>query len=139
MKHYRLHEAAKFLAGIVLADFITEWWLWSQGLLPVNVFGVTITPEMVPTILTFDVALFIVLVYYGWHIGKLPAVREKSYLFIVGIVFAVVALLHISRLLFSYDLVVADWEVPVWLSWIGTLITAYLSYMSFHLAARVRR
>ena len=69
MKHYRLHEAAKFLAGIVLADFITEWWLWSQGLLPVN----------------------------------------------------------------------ADWEVPVWLSWIGTLITAYLSYMSFHLAARVRR
>lgn len=139
MKHYRLHEAAKFLAGLVLADMITEWWLWTSGLLPATFLGITITPEMVPTILTFDVALFVVLVYYGWHIGKLPAVREKSYLLIVGVVFAAVALLHLSRALFGYDLVIGEYEIPVWLSSMGTLITAYLSYMSFHLSARVRR
>ena len=139
MKHYRLHELAKFLSGVVLADLITEIWLWSSGMLPLSILGVTLTEEMLPAVITFDIALFIVLVYYGWHIGKLPAVREKSYLLIVGAVFALITLEHLARVLFGYEAVLGDWTVPVWLSWLGVAIAAYLSYMSFHLAARVKR
>ncbi len=139
MKHYRLHEAAKFLSGVIAADFLTHLWLWSSGLLPVQFLGITLTADMASAMLIFNAALFIVLVYYGWHIGRLPAIRERGYLLIVGIIFAAVALVHLSRLLFNFDLVLGGWEVPTWLSWIGTVVTVYLSYMSFHIAARVKR
>lgn len=139
MKHYRLHEFAKFLSGLVAGDFLCLWWLSANGHLPASFLGVTITPDIASVGMIFDAALFIILVYYGWHIGKLPAMRERGYLLIAGAIFGAVALLHLSRLLFNFDLVLGGWEFPTWLSWIGVVITAYLSYMSFHLSARVKR
>ena len=139
MKHYRLHEVAKFLAGLVAGDFLCAWWLWAQGLLPMTFWGVTWTTDTMPVILTFDAALFIILVYYGWHIGRLPAIRERGYLFAVGAIFGAVALEHIARLLFNYHVTIADIVIPTWLSWMGTIVSLYLAYMSFHLAVRVKR
>ena len=138
MKHQRLHELAKFAAGLVAGDFLAILWLWSQKMLPAHFLGVLVTKNLVAPTLVFDVALFIILVHYGWHAGKTPMMRERAYLVTAGIVFGVIALAHLVRAFVGIDISIAGWDVPLWLSWIGTAATAYLSYMSFGLAMRMR-
>lgn len=136
MKHRKLHELAKFASGLVAGDFICLWGLSSYGILPVDFLGITFTQAVVVPGLVFDGALFLALVHYGWHIGKIPHLRERTYLNIAGTVFALVAIAHLFRLFTGAPIVIGGWEAPLWLSWIGTLGTAYLSYASFHFTLR---
>lgn len=135
----KLHEIAKFASGLVLGDFICLWWLSSHGGLPINFLGATWTQSVVVPGLVFDASLFIILVHYGWHIGKTPTLRTRSFFLIAGIIFGVVALAHLTRLLFGFELVLAGWSAPLWISWIGTALATYLSYMSFHLSVKPTR
>jgi hypothetical protein len=139
MKNYSLHEAAKVLAGVVLADLVTIVWLASAKLLPVHFLGIPVTSAtLLPTVM-FDLALVIILVHYGWHIGKMPRMREGSFLLVIGAIFAVVTLAHVWSLLTGNPLVILDFTMPLWLSWIGVAITAYLTYTSFILMGRAKR
>jgi hypothetical protein len=138
MKHRFLRESAKFLAGFVLGDFLTLCWLGVNHLLPIQFFGVTWTQDILLPGLLFDAGLILVLIHYGWNLGKTPRVRERTYFLIVAIIFAAVALLHLVRLFTgAIDVNIFGWDVPLWLSWIGVIITAYLSYMSFWLVAKM--
>lgn len=138
MRHQTLHEIAKFASGLVVGDFIMNAWVAYMGYYPVTFLGMTFTSDIVMPTLVFDAALFLVLFHYGWHIGKIPALRERSYLFVVGIIFAIVAAAHLVRIFFSIDLVIHDAVVPLWLSWVGVAVVTYLSYMSFRLAVRMK-
>lgn len=139
MHHKQLHELAKFGAGLVAADFLALVWMTNAGIFPVEFLGRTLTADIALPAMVFDIALFLILVHYGWNIGKIPAIRERTYLLIVGIVFGIVALAHLMRVFAGADLVIMGWPVPLWLSWVGTVVTAYLSYMSLHLAMRMKR
>ena len=139
MSHKKLHEVAKFGAGLVAADFVTLVWMANAQLFPVEFLGRVFTEDILLPALIFDAALFFILVHYGWHIGKIPRLREKTYLLVAGVVFGVVALAHLLRVFAGTDLVIADWVVPLWLSWVGVVVTTYLSYMSLHLAIRIRK
>lgn len=139
MKHQNLHDFAKFAAGLVLADFICGWWLSSSNLLPVNFLGVAVTSDMIMPWLIFDAAVFIILVHYGWHLGKTPTLRTRAYFLTAGIVFGIVAVAHLLRLFTSADIVIIGWAVPLWLSWIGVAVAAYLSYMSFRLGVSLKK
>jgi len=138
MTRYNLQEAAKFIAGVVAADFFWLLWFSQLGVFPVQFYGLSLTPDMVLPALVFDVAIFIILVHYGWNIGKIPAVRERGYLLIAGTIFSLVSLVHIWRLFNSVDIVIDGWEVPLWLSWFAVMITTYLAYTSFHFAMRMK-
>lgn len=133
-----LHEGAKFLSGLVLGDFFAHWWLWTNNGFPVHFLGMTVTSDIVLPTLIFDAALFLFLVHYGWNIGKTPFLRERTYLVAAGALFGVVALAHLIRIFTNTDLIIFGWDAPIWLSWIGTAATAYLSYMSFHLSLKVK-
>lgn len=87
--------------------------------------------------LIFDLALFIILVHYGWHIGKIPGMREHTYVVVAGVVFTVVAIMHIWRVFTGADLMIGDWDAPIWLSWFGVAATSYLAYASFMFAAKM--
>jgi hypothetical protein len=100
--------------------------------------GFTFTQGIVWPTLVFDAALILILIHYGWNIGKIPALRERTYLLVAGIIFTVVALAHLVRVFFAIDLSIMDYEVPLWLSWIGTVVVTYLAYMSFRLALRMK-
>jgi len=136
MSHKSLRELAKFGSGLVAGDFIANAWLASMGYYPIEIWGWTFTSDIVLPTLIFDAALFIILIHYGWHIGKIPALRERSYFMFVGIIFGIVAAAHIVRVFFGLDLVMHGWEVPMWLSWVGVIVITYLSYMSFRLATK---
>lgn len=139
MRRHTLQEWAKFLAGVIAADFFFLLWFSQVGVFPVGFYGMSLTADMVFPALIFDIAVFLILVHYGWNVGKIPSVRERVYLLTAGVIFTIVALAHLWRLFSSASLVIVGWEVPLWLSWIGVMITAYLAYTSFHFAMRLRK
>jgi len=98
-------------------------------------FGLTWTKDLIVPGMMLDAALFILLVHYGWNIGKIPTLRQRFYLKTTGTIFGIVAILHLIRIFSAgANLVLIGWVVPVWLSWVGVMIAGYLSYMSFRLA-----
>lgn len=140
MSHHALREIAKIGSGIVIADIVSVLWLASAGFLPLTILGVNWTNAMVPEILVFDVALLLLLIHFGWKM-RLPITSpsERVLLMFTGVIFLIVALAHLARLTFGWSLILGNFEVPLWLSWVGVIITGYLSYSSFHFARRVRR
>lgn len=139
MNHKTLHEIAKFASGLVLGDFFFLWWLALHEGLPVDFLGFHMTYDAVLPGMAFDAVLFLALVHYGWRVGRVPRPKEQGYHMTVGIVFGLVALVHLWRLFVGAPFIIGEWMVPVWLSWIGVLVTAYLSYIGFHLALRTRK
>jgi hypothetical protein len=61
---------------------------------------------------------------------------QKSFNLLAGAIFAVAALLHLLRLYFGWSAVLDDWTVPIWVSWLGLVITAGLAYFGISLAMR---
>jgi hypothetical protein len=138
MRNHSLQEVAKFAAGVVAADFLWLLWFSQQHLHSIQFFGMSVTSEMLLPNLIFDIAMFIILVHYAWHIGKIPAMRERSYIFLAGCIFSLVAVMHLWRVFTGADLMIGNWDAPVWLSWFGLSVSTYLAYMSFHLTARMK-
>jgi hypothetical protein len=60
----------------------------------------------------------------------------KSYLTLSAVVFAVVALAHLTRAIEAWTIVVGPWTVPVAVSWIGAIAAAVLSGWAFSLAGK---
>jgi len=53
-------------------------------------------------------------------------------------VFSLIALGHVLRLLFGWQVTVANIVVPLWISWIGLAIASYFAYQGFRVSRRVR-
>ena len=138
MKNSSLHEVAKFAAGVVAADFLWLLWFSQLHLKSIAFFGMSVTSDMLLPNLIFDIALFIILVHYAWHVGKIPAMRERSYIFLAGCIFSFVAIMHFWRIFSGADLQLGDWDAPVWLSGFGLAVSTYLAYMSFHIVTRLK-
>ncbi len=58
---------------------------------------------------------------------------SKTFLRIVGIIFAVGATVQLFRFVFGWNVVLGTWNVPVWLSLIIFAVLTYLSYTAFKL------
>ena len=44
---------------------------------------------------------------------------EKAFSAIAAVIFALVALLHLLRLVMGWSIVIDSWTVPMWVSWVG--------------------
>jgi hypothetical protein len=53
---------------------------------------------------------------------------QKTYCAIVGVLFAIGAFVHLTRLLFDWPIVVAGWTMPVWVSLIGLAVATVLAF-----------
>lgn len=51
---------------------------------------------------------------------------------IAGIIFLLVAVVHLSRLFYPFEVVFGDYHVPVWVSGIGFVIAGLLSSLMFY-------
>ena len=138
MKRQWLHDAAKFCAGLVVADFVALWWLSMQTRLPHMFLGLPLSQDVIAPAMTVDFFLFLILVHYAWNIGKIPQMKERMYLVLAGAVFTVIAVGHLVRVVYSGDVSVFGWDVPVYVSWIGVVVSTYLAYASFHFAGRMK-
>jgi len=59
---------------------------------------------------------------------------QKSYCAVTGIVFLVIAFLHLLRIIFGWSPVVDGWAVPMWLSWVALVVAGWLGYDGLRLA-----
>jgi len=60
----------------------------------------------------------------------------RPYLLISGVIFALVALVHMARVANGWSLQLGPWAIPMWASWCGVVVPATLSALGFRLAAR---
>ncbi len=52
---------------------------------------------------------------------------QKTFSLVAGLIFFVVALLHILRLAIGWQAVFAGWTIPMWVSWIALPIAGVLA------------
>ena len=57
--------------------------------------------------------------------------NKNMALMIAGIVFSIVSLLHLFRSLLTLEIVVAGYILPMWVSWVGFVVTFILSVIMF--------
>ena len=61
---------------------------------------------------------------------------QKTFAIIASAIIAAVALLHLLRIVFGWPAMIGGWTVPMWLSWIGLVVTGGMSYFGISLAMR---
>jgi hypothetical protein len=64
---------------------------------------------------------------------------QKQFSIAAGVIFAVVALFHLVRIYMGWPVIIGDWSVPMWVSWIGLIIAGGLAFFGLSLAASDRR
>ena len=61
---------------------------------------------------------------------------QKAYLKSAGLIFLLIAVLHLLRLVFGWEAVFEGWNVPQWLSVVALIVAGYLAYEGFRLSKR---
>jgi len=61
---------------------------------------------------------------------------EKTFATIAAVIFALVALLHLLRLVMGWSVVIDSWTVPMWVTWVGLVVAGGLTYYGTRLAMR---
>lgn len=131
-----IREIAKFFSGLIFADIIAGLWFGSTQVYSSLFLGFPITQHFINIWIVLDVVLLLIVIHYAWHI-KLPASKaHKTFYIIVGTIFAIVSVLHFLRIVYAVPLMASGVVLPQWISVIGTLITGFLSYASFHFAQK---
>jgi hypothetical protein len=60
----------------------------------------------------------------------------KPYAVVSGIVFALVALAHLIRAIQGWPVLIGDWQLAVWVSWLAVLIAGGLAVWAFSIARK---
>ncbi len=58
---------------------------------------------------------------------------HKTYMSLVGVIFLIIVVVHLLRVVGGWSIVINNWSVPVWVSWIGLLAGGFLSFKAFKL------
>ncbi len=53
---------------------------------------------------------------------------QKTFSLAAGLIFLLIAVMHVLRLVFRWQAVLNGWSVPMWASAVAILITAYLAF-----------
>ena len=62
--------------------------------------------------------------------------KQKTFTLLASAIFALIALGHLSRLVFEWPILLGGWAVPLWVNWVALLIFAYLAYEGFRLGKK---
>ena len=46
-------------------------------------------------------------------------------------IFAVVAIGHLLRAVYGWEVVIGEWSIPLWASWIGVVVAGILAYSGY--------
>jgi hypothetical protein len=63
----------------------------------------------------------------------------KTFSVVAGVIFAVVALFHLVRISMDWNVMIADWSVPMWVSWIGLVVAGGLAFFGLRVAVKDER
>ena len=60
---------------------------------------------------------------------------RKTFCMLAGIIFTLVALFHLVRILMEWPVMIGDWSVPKWMSWIALIVAGGLALFGFRFTA----
>lgn len=60
--------------------------------------------------------------------------NKETYLKVSGVIFSVVAILHVLRLVLNWEVVLGGWQAPIWASFLGAILGGFLAYSAFKLS-----
>lgn len=56
---------------------------------------------------------------------------RRNYFVVSSAVFAVVALVHLVRVMQEWGVVLDGYEIPLWASWVALFVAGYLAFMGY--------
>jgi len=59
--------------------------------------------------------------------------KKQTFFALTSFIFALVALMHVFRLVYSWPAVMGSWNIPIWVSMIGVVVAGFLSYSAYRL------
>ena len=60
----------------------------------------------------------------------------KRFSLVAGVIFALVALFHLVRIFMEWTVIIGDWPIPMWLSWIALVVAGGLALLGLRLSER---
>ena len=60
----------------------------------------------------------------------------KTFSLVAGVIFAVVALFHLVRIFLEWTVIIGDWSIPMWVSWISLVVAGGLALLGLRLSER---
>ena len=61
---------------------------------------------------------------------------QRTFSIVTAVLFFLIALLHAVRLVRGWQVTIEGAVVPIWISWVGLAVAAYLAYEGFRLARK---
>ena len=61
---------------------------------------------------------------------------QRIFSLVTAVLFFLLGLLHAVRLLRGWQVTIEGAVVPIWISWVGLAVAAYLAYEGFRLARK---
>ena len=61
---------------------------------------------------------------------------QRTFAFTAGLIFGLIALVHLVRICFGWSIVIESWSIPIWISWIGFIIASGLAYFGLRTVRR---
>jgi len=55
---------------------------------------------------------------------------------LAGVIFAMVALFHLVRIFMEWTVIIGDWSIPMWVSWIALVVAGGLALLGLRLSER---
>lgn len=59
--------------------------------------------------------------------------KERTFILICTIIFLAVFVLHLLRLVYSWNAVIGTWVVPTWVSGVAVAVSAFLVFTGYRL------
>lgn len=59
--------------------------------------------------------------------------NKNTYLKLSGVIFSVIAALHLLRVVYSWDAVIGGLVITLWASWLAVAVAGFLAYSAFSL------
>ena len=63
----------------------------------------------------------------------------KMYAIVSSVIFALVAVLHLVRIVGQWPVVIDGWSVPMWASFVGFAVAGILSFAGFWAVRQIQR
>ena len=60
----------------------------------------------------------------------------KTFSLVAGLIFAMVALFHLMRIFAEWTVIIRDWSIPMWVSWIALVVAGGLALLGLRLSER---
>ena len=61
---------------------------------------------------------------------------HKAYSLVAGLFLSLIALGHLLRIVYSWPLQIADWTVPLWMSWPALIVVGFLGFTGLQLSRK---